>query len=100
MALTSHDIARIAHLARLQLSDDEARQMHAELTRFFGLVEQMKAVDTDGVAPLAQPLAALGEVALPLRADQPADCAALRAAAQSQAPAVHEGLYLVPRVVE
>ena len=52
MALTPQDASRIAHLARLELSSEEAPHMLAQLNDFFSIVEQMSAVDTAGVEPL------------------------------------------------
>ena len=99
MALTLHDVSRIAHLARLELSAAEQAQMLVQLNGFFGIVEQMSAVDTRGVEPLYTPLSALHEVALRLRDDvvTEADC---RVANQRSAPAVEDGLFLVPQVLE
>jgi aspartyl-tRNA(Asn)/glutamyl-tRNA(Gln) amidotransferase subunit C len=99
MALTSQDIARIAHLARLSISDAELVTYRDQLNGFFSLVEQMNAVDTDGVEPLYQPLAAIQAVRLPLRDDAVTE-PDVREAAQKNAPAVQDGLFLVPRVVE
>ena len=58
MALTSQDIARIAHLARLELSAAEGERMLAQINGFFDIVEQMRAVDTAGIEPLPHPIAA------------------------------------------
>ena len=69
MALTFEDIARVANLARLELRPDETAHTLSQLNGFFALVEQMQAVNTDGVEPLAHPAALLGEVALRLRDD-------------------------------
>ncbi len=99
MALTPDDVSRIAHLARLELSADERGAMLAQLNGFFAIVEQMGAVDTRGVEPLYTPLAALGEVALRLRDDAVTEVDD-RAANQRSAPAVQDGLYLVPKVIE
>jgi aspartyl-tRNA(Asn)/glutamyl-tRNA(Gln) amidotransferase subunit C len=99
MALTSEDVSRIAALARLELSDAERRDLLAQLNGFFGIVEQMQAVDTAGVAPLYTPLSAIEDVALRLRDDQVSEPDA-REANQRSAPAVEAGLYLVPRVIE
>ena len=99
MALTDQDIGRIAHLARLELSADESKRMLTRLNGFFGTVEAMCAVDTQGVEPLTQPMAAVQDVQLRLRDDvasEPDD----RAANQHSAPAVEDGLYLVPKVIE
>ncbi|MFZ2387163.1 MAG: Asp-tRNA(Asn)/Glu-tRNA(Gln) amidotransferase subunit GatC [Polaromonas sp.] len=99
MALTSQDIARVANLARLELRPDETQRTLRQLNGFFALVEQMEAVNTDGVEPLAHPAAVLGEVALRLR-DDVASEPNQREASQVSAPAVERGLFLVPKVIE
>jgi aspartyl-tRNA(Asn)/glutamyl-tRNA(Gln) amidotransferase subunit C len=99
MSLTPADVSRIAHLARLELSPDQQAQMLAQLNAFFGIVEQMRAVDTRGVEPLYTPLAAVQAVPLRLREDRVTETVD-RAAHQASAPAVEQGLYLVPRVIE
>ncbi len=99
MALTPQDIARVAELARLELRPDETARTLDQINGFFKLVEQMDAVDTDGVEPLAHPAAVLGQVALRLRDDIPEQLT-LREAAQANAPAVERGLFLVPKVIE
>ncbi|WJF90149.1 Asp-tRNA(Asn)/Glu-tRNA(Gln) amidotransferase subunit GatC [Paraburkholderia bonniea] len=99
MSLTLTDVERIAHLARLELPDAEAGPMLDQLNAFFGLVEQMQAVDTAGIAPLAHPIEQIEDVALRLRDDAVTE-AVDRAALQQPAPAVEDGLYLVPRVIE
>jgi aspartyl-tRNA(Asn)/glutamyl-tRNA(Gln) amidotransferase subunit C len=99
MSLTLQDIGRIAHLARLQLSEPQAQAMQARLNGFFAIVEQMKAIDTSGVEPLAHPTAAIDPVALRLRPDVVSE-PNQRAANQASAPAVEDGLFLVPKVIE
>lgn len=99
MALTSHDIARVANLARLELRPDETERVLGQLNGFFKLVEQLEAVNTDGVEPLAHPAAVLGDVALRLR-DDIASEPNQRDASQRSAPAVERGLFLVPKVIE
>ena len=99
MALTPHDVSRIADLARLELSESERAQMLVQLNGFFGIVEQMSAVDTRGVEPLYTPLSALHEVSLRLRDDVVTE-SDLRSAHQRSAPAVEDGLFLVPKVIE
>ena len=99
MALTSQDIARIANLARLELSPSESERMLTQINGFFDIVEKMRAVDTSGVEPLAHPVAAIQDVALRLRDDvvsEPNN----REANQRSAPAVERGLFLVPKVIE
>ncbi len=99
MALTSHDIARLAHLARLELGVDQSERMLTQLNDFFAIAQAMRAVDTVGVEPLAQPLAAIQDVALRLREDVVSE-PDRREAFQRNAPAVEDGLFLVPRVIE
>jgi aspartyl-tRNA(Asn)/glutamyl-tRNA(Gln) amidotransferase subunit C len=103
MALNPDDVSRIAHLARLELSGAEAQQMLNQLNGFFSIVEQMGRVDTRGVEPLYTPLSAVQPVALRLRDDVVTEAdgrSGLRAENQASAPAVEDGLYLVPQVIE
>ena len=99
MALTPHDIARVANLARLELRPDETERVLGQLNGFFKLVEQLDAINTDGVEPLAHPAAVLGDVALRLR-DDIASEPNQREASQRSAPAAERGLFLVPKVIE
>jgi len=99
MALTLTDVKRIAHLARLELADAEAEHTLVQLNDFFGLVEQMQAVDTTGIEPLAHPIEQIEDVALRLREDAVTEIVQ-RDEFQRPAPAVQEGLYLVPKVIE
>lgn len=99
MALTPQDIARVAHLARLELRPDETGRTLSQLNGFFSLVDQMNAVNTDGIEPLAHPAAVLGAVALRLREDIASE-PNQREASQVSAPAVENGLFLVPKVIE
>lgn len=99
MSLQPDDIRRIASLARLSLTPEQSERMLGQINGFFDLVEQMRAVDTQGVEPLAHPMAAMQDIALRLRDDlasEPND----RDANQRSAPAVERGLFLVPRVIE
>jgi aspartyl-tRNA(Asn)/glutamyl-tRNA(Gln) amidotransferase subunit C len=99
MSLTSSDIARIANLARLDLTPAHSQRMLGQLNSFFDIVEQMRAVDTTGIEPLAHPVAAIGDIALRLRDDvvsEPNN----REANQKSAPEVQNGLFLVPKVIE
>jgi aspartyl-tRNA(Asn)/glutamyl-tRNA(Gln) amidotransferase subunit C len=99
MALTSHDVSRIALLARLELRLDEEQAMLAQLNEFFDIVERMGAVDTRGVEPLYTPLSAVQEVQLRLRDDTVTETDQ-RALNQRSAPQIEDGLYLVPKVIE
>jgi aspartyl-tRNA(Asn)/glutamyl-tRNA(Gln) amidotransferase subunit C len=99
MALTPQDVSRIAHLARLELAPDEQAAMLVQLNGFFSIVERMSAVDTRGVEPLYTPLSALSEVHLRLRDDLVSETDR-RELNQQSAPAVEDGLFLVPKVIE
>ncbi len=99
MALTPHDVSRIAHLARLELTADEAPLMLSQLNDFFQIVEQMRAVNTAGVLPLYTPLSAVQDVRLRLREDAVTETNQ-REVNQRSAPAVEDGLFLVPKVIE
>ena len=98
MALTPQDVSRIAQLARLELQPAEQAAMLSQLNGFFGIVEQMSAVDTSGVEPLYTPLSAVQEVTLRLRDDMVSETDQ-REANQRSAPAVEDGLFLVPKVI-
>jgi aspartyl-tRNA(Asn)/glutamyl-tRNA(Gln) amidotransferase subunit C len=99
MTLIADDVKRIAHLARLALSDQESAELLTQLNGFFSNVERMRAVDTSGVEPLFTPLSAFEDARLRLREDAVTETDQ-RELNQRSAPAVDGGLFLVPRVVE
>ena len=99
MPLTPDDVSRIAHLARLELTPSEQAALLPQLNGFFDIVEQMRSVDTRGVEPLYTPLSAVQAVELRLREDAVTESVD-RERNQRSAPAVHEGLFLVPKVIE
>ncbi|MDR0769984.1 MAG: Asp-tRNA(Asn)/Glu-tRNA(Gln) amidotransferase subunit GatC [Burkholderiales bacterium] len=95
MALSQNEIQRIAHLARIELDDAMLPHLQRQLGSIFGMIDTLSKVDTDGVTPMAhaQPLA------LPLRDDEVTE-PDRRDHYQQGAPAVQDGLYLVPKVIE
>lgn len=95
MALERSDVEKIAHLARLGLDEADIPRTTETLNNILGLIDHMQAVDTDGVEPLAHPL----EATQRLRADVVSETDQ-RDAYQAIAPAVENGLYLVPKVIE
>ena len=95
MALTLDDVHRIAHLARIEIDATEAAELRAKLDAIFGVLDALKAIDTTVVVPMAH----AQDVALPLRDDAVTE-PDRRDLYQQLAPAVQDGLYLVPRVVE
>jgi aspartyl-tRNA(Asn)/glutamyl-tRNA(Gln) amidotransferase subunit C len=99
MSLTLSDVKRIANLAQLDMIDAHAEIALEELNGIFALAEQMQAVDTTGVEPLAQPLAAVLPLPLRLREDMVTE-ENRRDDYQAPAPKALDGLYLVPKVIE
>ena len=95
MSLSIEDVHRIALLARLELSSDDALATRQQLNDIFVLIEGMKVVDTEGVEPMSH----AQELVLRLRVDEVTE-PDLRERYQSVAPQVEQGLYLVPRVIE
>ena len=95
MALDSAAVARIAHLARLGIEEADIPGYARNLSDILALVEQLDAVATEGVPPLAHPL----EACQRLRPDEVTETDN-REAFQAIAPRVEAGLYLVPKVIE
>ena len=95
MSLTIDDVRRIARLARIAVTDDELAATQQQLNRIFGLIEEMRAVDTTGIEPMAH----AQDVSQRLREDAVTEVDR-RAAYQAVAPETEAGLYLVPKVIE
>jgi aspartyl-tRNA(Asn)/glutamyl-tRNA(Gln) amidotransferase subunit C len=110
MSLTPNDIQRLAQLSRLSFDPPASQRLLEGLNNFFDIVEQMRQVDTSGVAPMAHPIDAMPDfaayapsasegMALRLREDVASE-PNQREANQRSAPAVDRGLFLVPKVIE
>lgn len=95
MALTTDEIKQIAHLARIGLDEAALEPLRDDLTTVLSLVEQLNAVDTTGVEPMAHP----GNAVLRLREDKVSEDDQ-REALQAPAPETAQGYFLVPRVIE
>ncbi|MET0218636.1 MAG: Asp-tRNA(Asn)/Glu-tRNA(Gln) amidotransferase subunit GatC [Burkholderiales bacterium] len=95
MALSLDDVKRIAHLARLAISEQEASAVLGQLNGIFELIEEMQAVDTSGIEPMSHGQ----DVVLRLREDVVTE-GDQHELFQRQAPQVEAGLYLVPKVIE
>ena len=95
MSFSPDDVTRLARLAQIDLADDEARDMRAKLDAIFGLIDALQAIDTTDVEPMAH----AQDVSMPLRDDAVTD-ENRRERYQAQAPAVADGLYIVPKVIE
>jgi aspartyl-tRNA(Asn)/glutamyl-tRNA(Gln) amidotransferase subunit C len=95
MSLDRNDVVNIAHLARLAIAENDIPEYARNLSNILQFVEQMSAVDTSDVEPMAHPL----EMAQRLREDTVTE-SDQREHFQAIAPAVEAGLYLVPKVIE
>ena len=100
MSLDLSDVKRLAVLAQLEISADQAGRTLDKLNGIFALVEQMRAVDTTGVRPLNHPIAAMKpDLAMRVRDDVVTE-SDRRDDYQKNAPATQDGLYLVPKVID
>ncbi len=95
MSLDAADVTKIAHLARLAITEHDIPEYARNLSNILSLVEQMSAVDTAGVLPMAHPM----DAAQRLRPDAVSETDQ-REKFQAIAPQVEAGLYLVPKVIE
>jgi len=100
MSLELSDVERIAQLAQLEVSETQIKKTAEQLNNILDMVEQLRSVDTTGIEPLAHPISAFrDDVALRLRDDIITE-ENHRTEYQACAPAVENGLYLVPKVIE
>ena len=95
MSLDKTQIQKIAWLARLAIDENDIAGYSRELSNILGLVDQMNSIDTTNVDPMAHPL----EIKARLRIDKVTETNQ-RDTFQAHAPAVENGLYLVPKVIE
>jgi aspartyl-tRNA(Asn)/glutamyl-tRNA(Gln) amidotransferase subunit C len=95
MSLDADQVRKIAHLARLAVDESAIAEYARNLSRILELAEQMNAVDTAGIEPLAHPL----DASQRLRSDEVTE-SDRREQFQAIAPQVEAGLYLVPKVIE
>lgn len=95
MAFDRSEVEKVAQLARLHISEAEADEVTSRITDILNLIDQMQAVDTENVEPLAHPL----DMTQPMRADEVTE-ENRRDELQALAPQSEDGLYLVPKVIE
>ena len=95
MSLSAEDVKRIAKLARIRVNEAEVAAYQAQLNGIFGLIEEMQAVDSNGIEPMSH----AQDLFQRLRADVVSE-PDRRAAFQAVAPQTENGLYLVPKVIE
>ncbi|HNS57580.1 MAG TPA: Asp-tRNA(Asn)/Glu-tRNA(Gln) amidotransferase subunit GatC [Nitrosomonas europaea] len=95
MTLSLNDIKRVAKLARIEISETDAQQNLIRLSGIFDLIEQMRAVDTQGIKPMSHSQDMMQRLRedIVTESDQ-------RTLFQSVAPQVEDGYYLVPKVIE
>lgn len=95
MALDAEEVDKIAHLARLGIEAADVPVYARNLSDILSFVDQLNAVDTTGVVPMAHPL----DTPQRMRPDEVTETDQ-RELFQSIAPQVENGLYLVPKVIE
>ena len=95
MAIEQDEIEKIAELARVRIGPEQIEDVTRRIAGILDMVDQLQAVDTRDVEPMANPL----DATQPLRADEVTEHNR-REAFQAIAPAVENGLYLVPKVIE
>jgi aspartyl-tRNA(Asn)/glutamyl-tRNA(Gln) amidotransferase subunit C len=96
MSLTRQDVEKIAHLARLSITEHEMPAYVSSLSSIVNFVDELSRADTGGVQPMAHPLDGQHQR---LRADEVTE-SDNHEKYQANAPAVAAGLYVVPRVIE
>ena len=97
MSLSPQDIERIAHLARIAVTPGDVADVQAKLAGIFKLIDEMQAVNTQGVEPMSH---GLDMVLRPRLRDDAVTEANQREKYQKNAPAAADGYYLVPKVIE
>jgi aspartyl-tRNA(Asn)/glutamyl-tRNA(Gln) amidotransferase subunit C len=95
MALSDDQVRRLARLARIAIRPQDAAPVVERLNRVLGMIDQLRAVDTTGIEPMAHAL----EVVQRMRADEVSE-QDQRDRYQAVAPSTDKGLYLVPKVIE
>ena len=95
MSLSTQDIERIAHLARIRVTPAEVTDVQSKLDGIFKLIDEMQAVDTKGVEPMSHGL----DMVLRLRDDAVTEINQ-REKFQKNAPQAEAGYFLVPKVIE
>jgi aspartyl-tRNA(Asn)/glutamyl-tRNA(Gln) amidotransferase subunit C len=95
MSLTLADVHRIAHLARIEITNDQAEATVAQLNDIFAMIERIGKVDTTGIAPMSHPLDGVQRLRDDAVEPQPD-----RADLMRNAPEQDQGLFLVPKVIE
>ena len=99
MKLTPDDLMRLAVLAKITVSDADVSALQVQLHGIFELIDELQAIDTSGIEPLAHPLDVMQHTSQRLREDRVTETDQ-RAANMANAPAEENGLFLVPKVLD
>ncbi|HEX9813374.1 MAG TPA: Asp-tRNA(Asn)/Glu-tRNA(Gln) amidotransferase subunit GatC [Myxococcota bacterium] len=89
------ELERVALLARISLSDEEADRLEREFDAFLGYIETLQEIDTAGIAPTAHPIS----LPTPTRPDRPAEAMDPELAV-ANAPETAASAFLVPKVID
>ena len=95
MSLTTNEVKKIAHLARLGINEEDVTHYANDLSNMLDLMTQMGETNTDGIQPMAHPMDQMQR----LRTDKVTETNQ-RDQFQALAPQVESGLYLVPKVLD
>ena len=99
MKLTPDDLKRIAHLARITVSEADVAQLQTQLNGILGLIDELQTIDTKGLEPLSHPLGVIADMTQRLRVDLITENNQ-REVNMANAPSQENGLFLVPRVLD
>ena len=95
MNIQTKDVRKVAHLARLELSEDEAQQLTGDMNNILGYIDKLAELDTEGVEPTSHAVAVTNAFREDVRKDFFSKNEGL-----ANAPSVEEGSFKVPRVIE
>ena len=95
MSINKEEIKKIAHLARINVSQEELEQVQKKLVGILALIEKMQEVNTDSIAPMSHAL----DINQPLREDKVTE-KDIRDKSLSLAPHSEQSLFIVPQVIE
>jgi|TARA_B110000305_G_C19228523_1_gene534056 aspartyl-tRNA(Asn)/glutamyl-tRNA(Gln) amidotransferase subunit C len=95
MSINKEEIKKIAHLARITVSQEELEQVEKKLVGILTLIEKMQEVNTDSIDPMSHAL----DINQPLREDKVTE-KDIRDKSLSLAPHSEQSLFIVPQVIE
>jgi aspartyl-tRNA(Asn)/glutamyl-tRNA(Gln) amidotransferase subunit C len=95
MSLTTDEVKKIAHLARLGIDEQDVESYARDLSGILDLMARMNELNTDGIDPMAHPMDQVQRLRADVVTEQDN-----REKFQAIAPQVEAGLYLVPKVIE